>query len=194
MDEKPKRTWDKSSKWPEEMHLLKAIIAKTPLVETTKWGGPVYTHNGKNVLGVGGFTNYVALWFFKGVFLKDEAGVLVNANEENTKGLRQWRFSSMDQIDEKLVLQYINEAIAVEEQGLAITPTKKETVIPEYLQQQLDADNSLKTAFEGFTPFKQREFCEYIAEAKQDKTKQARFEKIHPMILEGRGLNDRYRK
>lgn len=193
MAEQKKSAWDKSAKWPEELDKLKAIINTTGLTETTKWGGPVYTYNGKNVIGIGGFENFFTIWFFKGVFLTDEAGLLVNANEGTTKGLRQWRFTTIDQIDEKLVLAYISEAIAVEKAGLAITPDKKETVVPEYLAAQLDADPDLKRAFEGFTPFKQREFCEYIAEAKQDKTKAARFDKIKPMVLEGKGLNDKYR-
>ncbi|MFP5438013.1 MAG: YdeI/OmpD-associated family protein [Bacteroidia bacterium] len=194
MEDKPKRVWDKSSKWPEELNALKAIIATTPLVETTKWSGPAYTYNGKNVLGVGGFANFFTIWFFKGVFLKDEANVLINANEGTTKGLRQWRFTSIDEIDKKLILKYINEAIAVEQQGLSITPSKKETIIPELLQQHLDNDSNLKQAFEAFSPYKQREFCEYVTEAKQDKTKQARLDKILPMIQENRGLNDGYRK
>lgn len=188
-----KKIWTKDHLWPEGLEVLKSIIAQTELVETTKWGGPVYTINGKNVLAVGGFKNFFTLWFHKGVFLKDEAGVLINANEGTTKSLRQWRFTSVVDIDEALVLKYINEAIAVEKAGLGIAPAKKELVIPEYLREQLDAHNALKTAFEAFSSYKQKEFTEYIAEAKQDKTKASRFEKIKPMILEGKGLNDRYR-
>lgn len=194
MAEQKKSPWDKSGKWPEGLEKLKTIINTTGLVETTKWGGPVYTYNGKNVLGIGGFDNFFTIWFFKGVFLKDEANVLVNANEGVTKGLRQWRFTSAEGIDEKLVLRYITEAIEVEKNGLAITPDKKETVVPEYLENQLNADSALKAAFEAFSPYKQREFCENIADAKQEKTKAARFEKIKPLILSGIGLNDKYRK
>lgn len=191
--EKEKKTWNKSELWATELDALKSIINTTGLVETTKWSGPVYTFNGKNVLGIGGFKNYFTIWFFKGVFLKDEAGVLVNANEENTKSLRQWRFKSINEIDEKQVLKYINEAIAVEKAGLGIKPQGREIPVPEVLQQELDNNPELKAAFEVFTPFKQKEFNEYVGEAKQEKTKIARLEKIKPMILEGRGLNDKYR-
>ncbi|TRW26456.1 hypothetical protein FMM05_03490 [Flavobacterium zepuense] len=191
--EAPKKVWDKNNQWTAELEVLKSIINRTQLVETTKWGGIVYTSNGKNVLGIGGFKNFFTIWFFKGVFLKDEAGVLVNANEGNTKSLRQLRFANINEVDEKLVLNYINEAIEVEKAGLGIKPQKKETIVPEYLQQQLDEDSILAEAFAAFSPYKQKEFCEYIAEAKQDKTKLARFEKVKPMILEGKGLNDRYR-
>lgn len=193
MAEEKKNIWDSSHLWAEELDMLKNILHKTPLVETTKWGGPTYTYNGKNVLGLGGFKNFFTIWFYKGVFLKDEAGLLVNANEGTTKSLRQWRFTSKAEIDEKLVLHYINEAIEVEKEGMEIKPEKKETVIPELLQHELDADTAILEAFMKLTPFKQREYCEFIETAKQEKTKLARLEKIKPMLLQGTGLHDKYR-
>jgi uncharacterized protein YdeI (YjbR/CyaY-like superfamily) len=84
-----KKVWNKNNQWSEELEILKAIINKTELVETTKWGGIVYTINNKNVIGIGGFKNFFTVWFFNGVFLKDELSVLVNANEGVTKALRQ---------------------------------------------------------------------------------------------------------
>ena len=53
---------------------------------------------------------------------------------------------------------------------------------------------ALQEAFQKFSPYKQKEFLEYIETAKQEKTKITRFEKIKPMILENIGLNDKYRK
>lgn len=188
-----RKTWNKTNQWGEELELLKSIINKTPLTETTKWGGIVYTYNNKNVLGIGGFKNFFTIWFFKGVFLKDEKNVLVNANEENTKSLRQWRFTSKDEVNEKEVLKYIVEAIEVEKAGLEIKPEKKETVIPQFLQNELESSKVLKTAFEQLTPFKQREYAEFIETAKREATKLTRIEKIKPMILKGIGLNDKYR-
>ncbi len=107
--------WNKTNQWENEIEQLHAIIRKTPLVETTKWGGPVYTYNNKNVLGIGGFKSYFGIWFYNGVFLKDEKKLLINANEESTKSLRQMRFNSVNEIDEKLILAYIKEAIEIEE-------------------------------------------------------------------------------
>ncbi|OYQ33102.1 hypothetical protein CHU92_13225 [Flavobacterium cyanobacteriorum] len=185
--------WDSSHLWAEELDTLKAVINKTPLVETIKWGAPVYTFNGKNVLGLLGFKNFFTLWFYKGFFLKDEAGVLVNANEGNTKSLRQWRFTSKEEINEKLILQYITEAIEVEKAGLEIKPEKKVVPVPQALQAALDADPALAEAFGKLTPGRQKDYNEYIASAKQEKTQLARLEKIKPMILEGKGLNDKYK-
>ncbi|RAK25195.1 uncharacterized protein YdeI (YjbR/CyaY-like superfamily) [Flavobacterium aquaticum] len=185
--------WNKTNQWENEMEQLHAIIRKMPLVETTKWGGPVYTYNNKNVLGIGGFKSYFGIWFYNGVFLKDEKKLLINANEENTKSLRQMRFNSANEIDEKLILAYIKEAIEIEEKGLAIPKEKKETIIPEILQKELDRNFELSTKFNAFSPYKQREFIEHIISAKQEKTQITRLEKVILMILEERGLNDKYR-
>lgn len=190
-----KNPWKKNNLWAEELEFLKSLIAKTELEEMTKWGGTVYTINTKNVIGVGGFKSYVAIWFFNGVFLKDEKKVLVNANEGVTKALRQWRFSSKEELlkNEKFILQYINEAIANEKAGLSKKPERKETIVSELLNTELKNDSVLAKAFDAFSPYKQREFLEYIETAKQEKTKLTRIEKIKPMILEGIGLNDKYR-
>jgi len=55
-------------------------------------------------------------------------------------------------------------------------------------------DNDLKTAFEKLTLGKQKEYAEHIASAKREQTQVERLEKIKPMVLEGLGLNDRYKK
>jgi uncharacterized protein YdeI (YjbR/CyaY-like superfamily) len=188
-----KHTWDKVNQWKEELEIIKSILAKTDLVETTKWGGSIYTHNNKNIIGVGGFKSYFGVWFMNGVFLKDEAKVLVNAQEGVTKALRQWRFQSREEINEKLLLQYIKEAVENESKGISHKPVKKEVILCEFFANELKNDSEFTKAFEKFSPFKQKEFLEYIATAKQEKTKISRMEKIKPMILKNIGLNDKYR-
>lgn len=194
MEKPTSKIWDKNNQWTDEIDFLKSIVNKTELIETTKWGGIVYTYNDKNVLGIGGFKSYLGIWFFNGVFLKDELNVLVNANEGVTKALRQWRFASKEEINEKLILQYIQEAIQIEKEGRTHKPEKKEHVVSEFFQTFLNENKDVYKAFEKFTPFKQREFMEYIDDAKQEKTKITRLEKIKPLIFEGIGLNDKYRK
>lgn len=188
-----KNAWQRNDLWEKEIDLLKSIVNTTSLEETTKWGGIVYTCNGKNVLGIGGFKSYFGLWFFNGVFLKDEAKLLVSGNE-TTKAQRQMRFNGIEEIDEKIVLAYIKEAIALEEKGLKHKPEKSSLLLSAYFETFLSANKEVKLAFDAFTLTKKKEFAEYIDTAKQEKTKEARLEKITPMILEGIGLNDKYRK
>ena len=190
-----KNVWNKSKLWTKELEFLKSILHKTDLIETTKWGTTVFTYKNKNIVGIGGFKSYFGLWFFNGVFLKDKYKLLVNAQEGKTKALRQMRFQSIEAVDEKIILEYITEAISIEEKGLVVIKetNKKEEITSEFLKNELQKDTILREAFEKFTPYKQNEFIEYIATAKQEKTKISRFEKIKTMILENMGLNDKYR-
>lgn len=184
-----------ASQWPEEIDKIKSIVAQTILHEEFKWGTEIYTHKGKNVLSFGGFKNHFAIWFHNGVFLEDKDKVLVNASEGKTKSLRQWRFTSVDQMDEKKILQYIQEAIKTVDDGKEIKP-EKPTVIEAsgLLKEALEQDKKLQKSFDNLTPGKRKDYILFIEEAKQEKTKLARIEKIIPQILQGQGLHDKYKK
>ena len=105
---------DKINSWSAELEQLRSIILESGVKETTKWGGPVFTINNKNIVGIAGFKNFFTIWFFKGVQMKDAQKVLINAQEGTTKSMRQWRFTAREQIDKDLILKYIKEAIEIE--------------------------------------------------------------------------------
>ncbi|RFM31200.1 YdeI/OmpD-associated family protein [Chitinophaga silvisoli] len=181
------------SQWKEELLTLRRILLKTGLEETFKWGKPTYTANGKNIVGVSDFKSYCGLWFFQGALLEDKAKVLINA-QEGTKAMRSMRFASVKEIDEKLIKAYVAEAVANEAKGLKITADKnKPLIIPEELQQLLDANPALKEKFAAFNKTNQRDFAEHISTAKQEKTKLARLEKVRTLIEQGIGLHDKYK-
>ena len=121
---------------------------------------------------------------------------LINAQEGKTKALRQWRFNSVKEIEaeSKTIKQYLEEAIQSQKAGKEIKPAKKSpAAIPELFNEAFKKNAKLKKSFDQLTPFKQREYCEYIAEAKRETTKISRLEKIVPMILKKNGLNEKYR-
>lgn len=179
--------------WSEGLGMLRTVLKKHELEETVKWGAPTYTINGKIVITFAGFKNHFALWFYQGVFLKDKAKKLVSAQGGSTKGLRQWRFQSADEIDSILLSRYILEAIENHKAGKRIKPTSKKLAVPVELRSALKKDLSLKKAFESLTPGKQREYADHIGSAKQEKTRQSRLEKAIPKIKKGVGLNDQYK-
>ena len=185
---------NKHSQWQDILSRLRQAIISTGLEETIKWGAPVYTLDGKNVVGLGAFKSYAGLWFFNGALLTDPKKVLVNAQEGKTKALRQWRFNSVDELDEQLVIQYVNEARANQAAGKTIKPEKSApAAIPEELAAALNADETLKVNFEQLAPYKQKEYIEHIGSAKREATRQSRLEKALPMIRDGKGLHDKYR-
>lgn len=180
--------------WSNELQLLREILLSFDVEEEVKWGAPVYTVNGKNVIGIGAFKSYVGLWFFQGALLNDKYKVLINAQEGKTRAQRQWRFNNIEEIDINRVEEYIKEAIANQKQVKEIKPQqKKQLEIPQVLINLLHEEKSLLKSFTALPKYKQNEFAEYISEAKRETTKLNRIEKIKPMILKGIGLNDRYR-
>lgn len=195
MDNKVDLYFENLTHWGEELRKLREIIKNLELKEEYKWGGPVYTYKGKNVVGMRGFKEHLAIWFYNGVFLKDEDNLLMSSGE-NTQSLRQMRFKSLDEVkkSKKIIARYISEAIEVERAGLRI-PSQRITTfdIPAELENVLRSSEKLKSAFEDLTPGRQKEYALYIAEAKQEKTRLSRLEKCIPLIGKGLGLNDRYR-
>lgn len=116
---------EEHSNYSKALTLLRDLINTTELEETVKWSAPVYMVNGKNVLGLGAFKNHFCIWFFNGVFLKDKHNILINAQENKTKALRQMRFKTIENIDKNMVLSYVKEAIENQKLGKEIKPDRK---------------------------------------------------------------------
>ena len=181
--------------WEKEIHELRVMILSTGLEETIKWGSPVYMLNGKNVVSIGAFKNHCALWFFQGALLKEHTALLENAQEEKTKAMRQIRFEKGDELPIDTLRKYIEEAKQNLQEGKEIKPTRaKQVEIPAELAAAFSEDPAFDVAFQNLTPGKQREYCEYIAQAKREATRKSRLEKIIPMIKAGEGLHDKYKK
>jgi len=186
---------EKTNRWKLELEYLSSILNRFPLEKKIKWGAEVYTWEGRNVVSYAGFKNFFTLWFFNGVFLKDKYKVLINAQEGKTKSLRQWRFTSIEEIDEKKIEAYIKEAIQIEKRGLRLDKQSSPSVAPpDELSEALSKNKKLKAAFDNLRPSCQKEYINYIGEAKQATTRLRRIEKIIPMILGGTGINDHYKK
>ena len=194
--EKIERYYAEAHPFKESIATLREIAIKANLEETYKWNFPTYMINGKNVLAICKFNKHCGIWFFNGVFLSDSENVLENAQEGKTQAMRQWKFMADDEVNVKKVSAYMNEAIGNEKKGIKLASKKKTPVVvvlPPELNEELQLNQNLKKAFGALSNYKQKEYCEYIATAKQEKTKRSRLEKITPMISEGKGLNDLYK-
>lgn len=173
-----------SGKWEDSLILLREIALDSGLEETVKWGMPVYTLDGKNVFGIVGFKTYTGLWFYQGVFLKDERKLLYAA-DEGTGAVRQWRFKNVEEIRDEVeyIVEYIEEATENMRQGKIMKPDlNKPIIIPEELQIAFDNDPYLKDCFNAMSKSKRREYSRYIDRAKQAETRQRRLQKIVGMI------------
>ena len=182
------------AEWRSVLDRLRTVVAESELKETVKWGAPCYTFQGKNLIGLAAFKDFVSIWFHQGALLRDECGVLVNAHEGRTKALRQWRIRTEDEIDERLLRSYVEESIENQRQGREIKADRNKPLeIPDELAAVLAENQDLHERFDALSPGKRREFAEHVAEAKREETRKKRLEKILPMILAGQGLHDKYR-
>jgi len=186
-------------KWQEGLILLRELVLSTHLEETIKWMFPTYMLKGKNVVALCAFKDYFGIWFFQGGTLSDELKVLSNAQEGKTKAMRQWRFKSTAEINPAQVVAYLMEAIQNQKDGNIIKlkhtrKSPKPLVIPPEFQEVLDKNPFVQQHFKEFSLTNQRDFADYITNAKRQATKEKRLEKIIPMILQGEGLNDKYKK
>ncbi len=126
-----------------------------------------------------------AFGFPRGGLLKDAQKVLVNAQEDTTKAVRQRRFQAAIEINGKQVTAYVRKAIENQRQGREIKAERnKPLTIPQALQQALDQNPEFAACFDELSKGKRREYADHITEAKRDETRQKRLEKILPMIAE----------
>lgn len=187
----------KEHKFKEQLSILRDLLNSTELVETIKWAIPTYTINSKNVVGLTAFKNHYGLWFFNGCFLTDPHNLLRNAQKGKTKGMRHLNFTENDLLPLDVIKGYVLEAIENEKEGKKITvakaPKVKDIIIPSELKEVFDKNKSLKIAFKTLTPGRQKEYVQHIESAKQEKTRLGRLKKAIPLILDGKGLYDKYK-
>jgi uncharacterized protein YdeI (YjbR/CyaY-like superfamily) len=194
----PKVNWffDKDTKWKKEYQELRKIVLDCTLEEALKWGVPCYTFKKNNIVLIHGFKNYCALLFHKGVLLKDTNNILIQQTE-NVQSARQLRFTNLQEIvDLKSTIKaYVFEAIEVEKAGLEVKMKKtSEFKMPDEFKKALESNLDLKSAFYALTAGRQRGYLLYFSQAKQSKTRASRIEKSIAKILNGKGLNDDFKR
>lgn len=180
--------------WKEELKLLRKFVLDCGLTEELKWGVPCYTFQKKNILIVGAFKEFCSISYLKGVLLNDIHGILQKPGE-STQSARLIKFTNVQDIIEieTILKTYIYEAIEVEKAGLKVKFKKSPEPIPEELQEKMNEDPVFKTAFEALTPGRQRGYILHFSQPKQSQTRKSRIEKSTPQILNGVGLNDKYK-
>jgi len=150
------------------LHKLRRIVQTTILNETVKWGMPTYTYDNKNLLGLGAFKNHVGLWFFQGALLNDRYNKFINAQEGKTKSMRQMRIEKLEDINEKIILEYIAQTIANQKKGLVIKVVRKteKIIVPEELLTSFENNHTLEMSFNELTAGRKREYIEHITSVK----------------------------
>jgi uncharacterized protein YdeI (YjbR/CyaY-like superfamily) len=179
-------------RWDAEIAEMRRVLAGSGMKEECKWGKPTYTVDGKNIVIVQGFKEYLGLGFFQGALLKDAKKVLEQLGQVHAG--RVMKFASVKDIRAKAatIKAYVREAIAIEKSGLRMERRKtSDFPVPEELTERFRKDTRFKRAFESLTPGRQRSYLYHFAAAKQSATRVARIEKAMPAIFAGKGFLER---
>jgi len=179
------------NKWRPLLMELRRILLETPLTEDRKWGVPCYTSDGKNVVLIGSFNDYVTISFLKGALLHDPEGILQKAGP-NSYEARIIRFTNLESIInlEDSLHSFILEAAENERKGLRVEKPSTPQLIPGELQKLFDEDPGFEAAFHRLTPGRQRGYLLHFGQAKQSETRLRRIEKYIDRIFEGKGVNE----
>jgi uncharacterized protein YdeI (YjbR/CyaY-like superfamily) len=183
----------KVNNWRVELELLRHIALECGLIEDLKWGVPCYTIDDKNIIMISAFKEYCSLSFFKGALLNDTHNILQKQGENSQVALIIKFTNPLKITEQKEILKsYILQAIEIEKTGQKVESKKNREPVPDELLHKFEELPELQKAFYALTPGKQRGYIIYFSQPKQPQSKINRIEKCIPMILDGKGLHDKY--
>lgn len=176
---------------PILQHVRERVHAVAPEAEETlKWSAPAYTVDGMILLITAAFKEHAALNFWRGQELRgSEAG-------RDAMGQFGKLTSVSDLPDDKEFDALIRHAVKLAKEAPAPRKTKHEPkpqseMHPEFAK-ALAGSPKAKAALDGFSPSAQREYLEWIVEAKQDKTREKRIADAIQWLSEGKRRHWKY--
>ena len=172
-------------------HVRERVHAAAPEAEeAVKWGAPGFTVDGKILLIMAAFKQHAALNFWRGQEIGD-GGPKAGAMGQFGK------LTSLDDLPPEAELDaLIREAAALAK--TAPTPRKvkhepkPEPVLHPEFAAALKANPKAKEVLDGFPPSAQRDYLEWIAEAKQDATRTKRIATAIEWLGEGKRRHWKY--
>jgi uncharacterized protein YdeI (YjbR/CyaY-like superfamily) len=158
--------------------------------ESIKWSMPAYTLGGKIVLITAAFKAHTALNFWRGQELRGDSA---NADAMGQFG----KIASVDELPGDAELdRLIREAAELAKNAPAPRKAKHAPKPPPELHPEfataLAKAPKAKAAIDSFPPSAQRDYFEWIAEAKQDATRQKRIATAIEWLGEGKRRHWKY--
>ncbi len=105
--------------------------------------------------------------------------------------------SLKDLPSDRIMLAYIQEAMKLNEEGVKVpkkSAKKKKLTVPSYFLAALKKNKNALKVFENFAPSKQKDYVEWVTEAKQEVTRKQRLATAIEWISEGKSRNWKYEK
>ncbi len=169
--------------------------AHPDIEETIKWQMPFFEHKG-TICNMAAFKQHCAIGFWKASLMKDPHKIF-SKDPEAAMGQLGKITSLNDLPSDKILIDYIREAVKLNEEGVKVEKKsieRKELVIPSYFISALKKNKNAKVQFENFSYSHKKEYIEWITEAKTETTRNKRIATAIEWIAEGKGRNWKYEK
>lgn len=177
-------------------HLRECVHSACPsVVETIKGGCPYFDYKGM-MCGMASFKQYCAFGFRKASLMKEKS-LMENSKSETSMGDLGKITSLKDLPSDRKLIGYIKEVMKLNDDGTKVVkpkPTKKDIAMPDFLGKALSKNKKAKAAFENFSPYQQREYLEWLNEAKTEVTREKRLATTIEWLAEGKVRNWKYVK
>jgi uncharacterized protein YdeI (YjbR/CyaY-like superfamily) len=174
--------------------IRKAVHTACPeATETVKWSMPAFDYKGP-LVGMAAFKAHCALGFWKASLMKTVP------KEARTQAMGQFgRFESIDDVpSEAALVRMIKEAAALNESGAKVVRRKAgpkpPPKAPADMLAALKKNRKARAAWQAFPPSHQREYIEWITEAKTGETRARRLGTAVGWIAEGKARNWKYER
>ncbi len=180
---------------PVLTHLRAVVHAACPsVVESTKWGMPFFTYQGKNLAHMAAFKAHASFGFWMG------ERVAVTGKEDEGMGLLGRITSVKDLPPKRDLMKMVKDAMALIDAGApsplqlraARGKAKPALEVPEDFSAALKRNVKARKTFEGFPPGKQRDYVAWITEAKREATRESRITQSIQWLAEGKSRNWKY--
>lgn len=181
-------------------HLRNVVHTACPdVVETMKWAFPHFQYAGGILCSMAAFKQHCAFGFWLGSKMKDPDKLLAAAGERTAMGHFGQIKSLGDLPTDEILIKYIKEAMALNEDGVKITKkanpaVQKDIEVPSYFLDALKQRPAALTAFEKFSPSHKKEYVEWITEAKTEVTRSKRIANAVEWIGDGKSRHWKYNK
>jgi len=172
-------------------HVRERVHAVVPDVEEVmKWSAPGFTLDGKILVILAAFKAHAAINFWRGQEIGDGSA---KAGAMGQFG----KLTSVDELPSDDVLDsLILEAAALSKHAPAPRKTKHEPKPPAELHPEFEAALAkapkAKSTLEAFPPGARREYLDWVAEAKQDATRQKRISDAIQWLSDGKRRHWKY--
>lgn len=175
--------------------LIRSTVRKVDdrLQEDWKWNAPCYNLNGL-ICWFMAFKSHVGINFFKGAMMEDKYEAFVEDDKED-KGNRMIHYTELDEVDTKIITDYVNQAILLNDKNIKLDFPKKKTLkTPDYFREELSKTKNAEKVFENFTDAQRKDYIEWLEGAKKEETRNKRMAQAIEWIAEGKTRNWKYMK